>query len=311
MAGRKSAKAATVLGVAITHPDKVLWPKSKFGAAVTKLDLARYYAAVADRMLAHIAERPISIVRAPDGIAGGKFFQRHALPGSPSIKIKGQSKPFLSIGSAHELVGLAQVAALEIHPWGSAKRNAERPARIVFDLDPAPALPFDSVIDAAQELRVRLTRLGLAPFVKTTGGKGLHVVIALAGETSWAEAKDFARAFAKAAEHDAPDRYTTSMAKSARRGKIFIDYLRNDRMATSVAPWSPRARPGAPIALPLSWSQVRHGFDPHHFTISSADSLLRNPDPWKGLTKSARSVAPALRKLQKRAQESGTAPDAE
>ena len=298
MAPSKSASSQKVLGISIGHPDKVLWPKSKFGAAVTKLDLARYYTAAAERMLPHVVQRPISIVRAPDGITGGTFFQRHAMAGALAIRVRGQNKPFLGIVGARGLVALAQAAAVEIQPWGCAKADPERPARIVFDLDPAPSVPFDRVVEAANELRVRLTDLGLAPFVKTTGGKGLHVVIAVGGTTSWADAKTFAKALASAMARDEPGLYTTFVAKAARRGKIYIDYLRNDRMASTIAPWSPRARPGAPIAVPLSWRQVRHGLDPHRFTVATAGHLLRKPDPWATLAKSARSLTAAMKKLQ-------------
>lgn len=298
MASSKVSGSQKVLGISISHPDKVLWPKSKFGAAVSKLDLARYYAAAAERMLPHVVQRPISIVRAPDGITGATFFQRHAMAGALAIRVKGQSNPFLGIGGARGLVALAQAAAVEIQPWGCAKADPERPARIVFDLDPAPSVPFDRVVEAANELRVRLTELGLAPFVKTTGGKGLHVVIAVGGTTSWTDAKTFAKALASAMARDEPGLYTTSVAKAARRGKIYIDYLRNDRMASTIAPWSPRARPGAPIAVPLSWRQVRHGLDPHRFTVATAGPLLRKPDPWATLAKSARSLTAAMKKLQ-------------
>jgi len=303
MAASKSTPACAVLGVPISHPEKELWPKSK-GAAVTKLALARYYAAAASRMLPHIANRPISIVRTPDGIRGQRFFQRHAAAGSEAlaIKIKGEAKPFLSVDSAKSLVSLAQLGAVEIHPWGSAKGDPERPGRIVFDLDPSPELAFDRVIDAAKDVRDRLTALGLVPYVRTTGGKGLHVVIAAGSTTSWSDAKTFAKAVALTMEHDSPDRYTTTLAKSARRGKIFIDIQRNDRMASSVAPWSPRARDGAPISVPLEWSQIKHGLDPNRFTIATSGPLLRKADPWAGLAKSGRTIALAMKKLARQSQ---------
>jgi bifunctional non-homologous end joining protein LigD len=299
MPARKPAPDGNVLGVAITHPEKILWPKTKSGAAVTKLALAQYYARAAERMLPHVAGRPISIVRAPDGITRPTFFQRHAPAGAGAlaVKIKGETDPFLTASSAKDLVSLAQLGAVEIHPWGSANGDPERPGRIVFDLDPAPELAFDRVIDAAKDVRDRLTTLGLTPFVKTTGGKGLHVVIAVGGTTSWGDAKTFAKAVALAMERDAPERYTTTLAKSARRGKIFIDIQRNDRMASSVAPWSPRAREGAPISVPLEWPQIKRGLDPLRFTFATAGPLLRKSDPWQALAKSARALAPAMKKL--------------
>ncbi len=301
----KVAKAAAkggdvVLGVKISHPEKELWPKSKAGPAVTKRDLANYMAAAAARMLPHIAGRPISIVRTPDGIGGETFFQRHALKGTQAamlaIKVSGEPNPYLGVDSAEALVALAQQAVTEIHPWGSKKGDPDVPERIILDLDPAPDVKFARVIEGAQELRKRLARLGFTPFVKTTGGKGLHVVIAIKG-ADWPEAKAFAKAVAVQLETDMPDRYTTTIAKKARPGKIFVDYLRNDRTSTGVAPWSPRAREGAPIAVPVTWAQVKPGLDPQKWTIHTAGPLLKKADPWAELAKSAKALGPAMRKL--------------
>ncbi|HEY4940487.1 MAG TPA: DNA ligase D [Rhizomicrobium sp.] len=302
MATKKlGAKAAQVLGITISHPEKELWPKSKSGAAVTKLDLARYMAAAAARMLPHVEQRPISVVRTPDGIAGETFFQRHKLLGTAvpmlALKVKGEAQPFLGVDGAKGIVALAQQAVTEIHPWGCAKGDPDSPERIILDLDPAPDVPFARVIEAAQELRKRLTALGLAPFVKTTGGKGLHVVVAIKKGSTWAEAKAFAKAIAMALEEDEPERYTTTIAKKARTGKIFVDYLRNDRTSTGVAPWSPRAREGAPIAVPIAWAQVKAGLDPAKFTITASGALLKKADPWAELAKSAKALGPAMKKL--------------
>jgi bifunctional non-homologous end joining protein LigD len=302
---RDSANEAVVAGVRITHPDKVLWPAAKGAKAITKLDLAHYYEAVAPRMLLHIAGRPISMVRAPDGIAGQRFFQRHALMGGAArfhlMKVKGETKPFLAADTVQALVALAQAAVLEIHPWGSKKDDPETPARIVFDLDPAPDVKFDAVVVAAKEFRTRLTACGLVPFVKTTGGKGMHVVVAIKGsprgKLTWREAKDLAKALCKQMERDSPKFYTTTLAKNARRGKIFLDYLRNDRFASSVAPWSPRARDGAPVAMPLDWSKVKPSLDSKQFNVGNVRSWLKTADPWKDLDKSARSLEAAARKL--------------
>ena len=302
---RVAAKAKSadnvVLGVTISHPDKALWPKSKAGPAVTKLDLARYMAAAADRMLPHIEARPISIVRTPDGIEGETFYQRHALKGTQAptlaIQVSGEAQPFLGVDSAAALVALAQQAVTEIHPWGSRTGDPDSPERIILDLDPAPDVKFDRVVEGAQELRKRLIKLGFEPFVKTTGGKGLHVVIAIKPGSSWAEAKAFAKAVASKLEADMPERYTTTLAKKARTGKIFIDYLRNDRTSTGVAPWSPRARPGAPVAVPLSWAQVKAGLDPAEFTLLKMGPVLKKADPWAGLAKSAKALGPAMKKM--------------
>ena len=299
---RAAEKDDTVLGIKISHPEKELWPKSKLGPAVTKLDLARYMADAAKKMMPHIANRPISVVRTPDGIEGQKFFQRHELKGTAApvlgIKVKGEPQPYLGIDTEEALVALAQQAVTEIHPWGCRAGDPETPERVIFDLDPAPDVPFAKVIEGAKELRKRLAALGFTPFVKTTGGKGLHVVVAIKG-ADWAEAKAFAKAVAMQLERDMPDRYTTTIAKRARNGKIFVDYLRNDKTSTGVAPWSPRAREGATIAVPLDWKELTAKLDPKKFTIPKSAELLTKADPWNGLAKSAKPLAAAMKKLAK------------
>ncbi|HEY5336815.1 MAG TPA: DNA ligase D [Rhizomicrobium sp.] len=305
-AGKKRvSKDDSVLGVRISHPEKELWPKSKLGPAVTKLDLARYMADAAERMLPHITDRPISVVRAPDGIDGQHFFQRHEMKGTAApmlaIKVKGEAQPYLGVDSVKALVALAQQAATEIHPWGCKAGDPETPERIILDLDPAPDVPFARVVEGAKELKKRLEKLGLTPFVKTTGGKGLHVVIAIKGTPKtparWEDAKAFAKALATRLEKDMPDRYTTTIAKKARNGKIFVDYLRNDKTSTGVAPWSPRAREGATVAVPLEWKDVTAKLDPKKFTIHTAAKFLKKADPWKGLAKSAKPLDAAIKKL--------------
>lgn len=291
-----------VRGIEITHPDKAMWPATRAAPAVTKRELAEYYLAVAPRMLPHIAGRPISVVRAPDGIEGPRFFQRHASRGSGAreISVPGEARPFLAVETVEELVGLAQVAVLEIHPWGSRRDAPDTPERLIIDLDPAPDLDFAAVIAAAKEVRGKLMAFGLEPFVKTTGGKGLHVVAPVRGTKSrpldWPTLKDFARGFCAGLAADAPGRYAFSMAKKERTGRIFLDYLRNDRSATAVAPWSPRARPGAPIAMPVPWAKLRAGFDPRAFDIAAAARLLRLADPWKDMSASAAAIPAAAEK---------------
>ena len=304
---RAPAKEPKVCGIRITHPEKVFWPATKSTDAVTKLDLAQYLDKVAERMLEHVAERPISVVRAPDGLEGERFFQRHKLMGTAvpllALPVRGEAQPYLGINDAEGLVALAQAGVIEIHPWGSKPGDPDVPERIILDLDPGEGVSFDKVIDAARELRERLQDLGFVPFVKTTGGKGIHVVIAIKGKAkntpTWSDAKAFARAIAFQMAKDSPDAYTESMPKKQRVGKIFIDYLRNDRTSTGVAPWSPRLRPGATIAVPLKWTQVKRGLDPAAFTIASASSVLRRADPWADLAASARpleSVNPKSRR---------------
>ncbi|MGD0141905.1 MAG: DNA ligase D [Rhizomicrobium sp.] len=296
----------TIAGIAVSHPDKVLWPAAKPDGAFTKLDLARHYQAFAERILLHIAGRPVSLVRAPDGIEGQKFFQRHANKQairSRPMKVSGEPEPYLAIDDVTGLVSLAQAAVLELHPWGCKKNEPDVPERVIFDLDPAPDVAFDRVIAAAKELRARLLACGLEPFVKTTGGKGLHVTAAVKGSArvslAWPDVKDFAHRLCRAMESDSPRLFTTTMAKKVRGGKIFLDYLRNDRTSTAVAPWSPRARPHAPIATPLTWPQLRTGLDPLAFTLRTAGALLKRADPWRDLHKSAGSLAAARKKLDK------------
>ncbi|MBV9572132.1 MAG: DNA ligase D [Alphaproteobacteria bacterium] len=298
-------KGLTIRGIAISNPDKALWPATKTSPAVTKAELVRYYDMAASRILPHIAGRPLSIVRAPDGIGGEQFYQRHVVPGlqayAKPMRIAGESKPYFSIDSEEGLVALGQVGVVELHPWGAQPGKPEVPQRLIFDLDPAPDVGFDTVIAAAKDMRAHLQALGFTPFVKTTGGKGIHVVIAIKGApakpVTWDEAKAFARDVCLQMEREAPERYTTNMSKKVRGGKIFLDFLRNARTATAVAPWSPRARPGATISLPLPWSKLRAGLDPAQFNIPNAAKLLRAPDPWKDIDQTAVNLEVARKKL--------------
>jgi len=301
----KAAKGKLVVaGVAISNPDKVLWPAHDGQPPITKGELARYYEMAADRILPHVADRPVSIIRAPDGIEGEKFFQRHAMPGhNPRLKLIDvkERKPYVGVVDVGGLVAIGQSGGLELHPWGAKPGDPETPDQITFDLDPDEGLGFDDVIAAAKLLKPRLEALGLTPFVKTTGGKGLHVVVPIKTDArsraEWDQAKAFARAVSEAMKTDQPDRFTTTLAKKARGGKIFLDYLRNGRMATAVAPWSPRARPGAGIAFPLAWSQVKTGLDPTAFNLRTAEALLKKADPWKDFHASAASLKPAMKKM--------------
>lgn len=302
-APRKGGRV-TVAGVAISSPDKVLWPGADGRPPITKADLARYYEAAAERMLPHVADRPTSIIRAPDGIEGQTFFQRHAMAGSnPRLKlidVKART-PYVAVVDVGGLAAVAQSGGLELHPWGCKPGDPETPDQITFDLDPDVGLDFDDVIAAAHVVRARLEALGLNPFVKTTGGKGLHLVVPIRADgrsrVSWDQNKAFAKAVSEAVKAEAPDRFTTTLAKKARGGKIFIDYLRNGRMATAVAPWSPRARPGAGIAFPLSWDQVKPGLNPADYNLWVWPELLEQPDAWADFRDGAVSLRPALRKM--------------
>ncbi len=296
--GASKTASATKTNLPITHPDKILDPES----GMTKLMLANYYLAVADRMLPHVADRPLSIVRCPEGIGKPCFFQKHIgmglPPGIRSVPVPdkkgGPTEQYLTLNTPEGLVGLAQMGVLEIHPWGSKNESLEKPDRIIFDLDPDEAIDWKTLAATATELRSRLEDLGLKSFLKTTGGKGLHVVVPIRAENEWPVVKEFAHNVVLGIEKKNPGLYVTKMTKALRKNRIYLDYLRNDRGSTAVAPYSPRARAGAPVALPLDWKELKSKTRPA-FHVTDFDSWKKrlNSDPWAEMDKIRQNLSAA------------------
>src|SRR5450755_59934 len=292
----KAAKSTEHAPVRLTHPDKILDAESQ----LTKQQLADYYWAIAPHMLPYIAKRPLSLVRCPEGSGHPCFFQKHVTgslpPGVESVDVPdkktGKIEPYITLSTPEALAGLAQMGVLEIHPWGSTNKNLERPDIVIFDLDPDAAISWRTLADSAAEVRQHLKSLGLESFLKTTGGKGLHVVIPIDAKLDWAKVKQFAHGFALAMEQQNPKLYLTKMSKAARKDRIFIDYLRNERGSTAVAPYSPRARAGMAVALPLNWADLKLPKRPV-FQVADFDEwkdrLAR--DPWKNFLKTHQKLS--------------------
>jgi len=284
---KSDLESAEVAGVRLTHPGRVLFPDQ----GLTKLDLARYYEAVAGRLLPHLRDRPLSLVRCPSGRDGQCFYQKHLGAGFPKairrVRIQEKEGGTGAYGVANSLaavVALVQMGVLEIHTWGSRRDRLERPDRMIFDLDPDEGLPWERVVEAASELRDRLRELGLVSFLKTTGGKGLHVVVPLLRRNSWDQIHDFSAAVAESFVRRRPDRYVATASKEKRAGRVFIDYLRNTRGATAVAPYSTRAKPAAPVSTPIAWDELTPGLRSDRFTVANLPARLAAlaGDPWEG-----------------------------
>ena len=280
----RDAGTLTIGGVRVTHPDKVIFAPQH----ITKRGLIDYYRAVAPLMLPHVVNRPLSVVRCPDGAGGDCFFQKHASAGFPaafksvSIKEKEAKGEYLTIVDEKGLIAAVQMGVLELHIWGAHNASLEKPDRVVFDFDPDEAVSFDTVKVAANEMRDRLKSLGLVSFAMTTGGKGIHVVLPLTPHHGWDDVKAFAEAIARTLSAEAPELYLAEMSKARRKGKIFVDYLRNGRGATAIAPYSTRARAGAPVAWPVAWKDLAKLPSAHEVTVETAAAILmkRKTDPW-------------------------------
>ena len=299
-ASGKASGDATFAGITLSNPGKIYYP----GIGITKLDVARYYESVAPYMLPYVARRPISLVRCPDGIEGQHFFQRHAMKGMSSaikqVPIAGgeSKKKYLYIDDAAGLFGLVQIGTLEIHDWGVALPKVSEPDHIVFDLDPDEDLDFAILKAAAVEVRDFLDELGFKTFLKATGGKGLHVVAPLTPKLGWDQVKGFAKAVADALAAARPDRYTANMAKKVRTGRIFVDYLRNQRGGTAICNYSTRARKGATVAVPLRWDELKALRSAAPYNVNTLPARLKamKRDPWEGYFSTRQSITAKARK---------------
>ena len=298
---RQDGAGATIAGVKLSNPSRMLYPET----GITKLELARFYADISDWILPHVALRPLTMVRCPEGY-GNCFYQKHIEENLPPsfqrifIKERRASGRYVMIDSLEGLISLVQMGVLEIHTWGSRADHVEEPDQIIFDLDPDVALPWKSVVEAARRLRERLRELRLDAFVKTTGGKGLHVVVPIVPEEQWDTVKQFTKDVAESIAREAPDRYLTNMSKAQRAGRIFIDYFRNGRGATAVAAYSTRARAGAPVSVPLHWEELTDKLRPDTFTVRTLPQRLKSlrKDPWGDFAASRTSIRRALRQVK-------------
>jgi bifunctional non-homologous end joining protein LigD len=296
---------AQVAGVHLTHPDRVLYPQEN----LNKYELAEFYEAISGWILPHVVHRPLSLVRCPQGREGQCFFQKHLTQSMPEhlrgveVQEKGTREKYVAIHDIRGLISLVQMNVLEIHPWPARNDRLDRPDRLVFDLDPSETLSWNATVQAARDVRDRLTEFDLQSFVRTSGGKGLHVVVPLARRTEWEDLKQFAKAIADRLVEGAPDRYVSTASKARRRGKVFIDYLRNQRGATAVASYSTRARPGAPVATPIRWEELDSRLKPDKFNVRNLRQRLAAlaADPWDSFFELRQAISQSmLRAAQER-----------
>lgn len=284
----------TVAGVTISHPDRILYPDLK----LTKLDIARYYESIADWIVPHVAGRPLTLVRCPEGLRAECFFMKHSKVWAPSalrrVRIKEKTKlgEYLIADDIAGIVSLAQMGVLEIHTWNSVFEDVDRPNRVVFDLDPGDKVEWPAVVRAARMVRDALAAVKLESWVKTTGGRGLHVVVPLLPHADWSQCLEFSRALSERFEQAQPELYTTAFAKAGRERKILIDYLRNNRTNTSIAAYSTRARQGAPVSVPITWDELRVSLNPQSFTVLTVPKRLAKlkVDPWTGYGKARQKL---------------------
>nr|WP_295887819.1 DNA ligase D [uncultured Devosia sp.] len=296
--GKAGVAAAEAAGIKLTSPDRVVYP----GQGVTKADLVAYYAAVSERMLPYVAKRPLSLLRCPQGRTKYCFFQKHDTGGFPdamnSLLIAekdGEKADYFYIDDLAGLIAGTQMNVLEWHLWGSLTKNVEKPERIIFDIDPDEGLGFEHIRAAATDIRDELAALGLESYALVSGGKGIHVIAPLRPITEWDEVKGFCKAFAQRLADKYPDRFTANIRKVNRKDKLFIDYLRNERGATAIAPWSSRSRRGAPAAVPISWPELDTIKAANQFTLADAAERAQKPDPWKGYFDTTQSITKAMR----------------
>lgn len=296
---KKSASPAEVAGVRVSHPDRVI-DKS---TGARKIDLVQYYESVARWMLPHLADRPVSLVRAPEDIGGELFFQKHSQKLSiPNITqhpgLDPGHPPLITVESVKALVGAAQMGTIEFHTWNGVASNIEKPDRVVFDLDPDPSLGWDRMIEAAQLTRSLLDELGLTSFCKTSGGKGFHVVVPLSKHAGWDEVKEFSQAVAQHMASTLPKYFSAKMGAQNRKQKIFVDYLRNNRGSSTVAAFSARARPGLGVSVPLAWDEVASTTGGDQWNIGNLHERLANlkSDPWADYSKTRQRITAAMRK---------------
>jgi bifunctional non-homologous end joining protein LigD len=297
----ESAKSDVVAGVTITHPDRVVFPD----ADITKLGLAKYYETVAEWVLPHVVGRPLTMVRCPAGQTGKCFFQKHLSDSMPDavhgVKIKEKNKvdEYVVVDDLAGLISLVQLGVLEFHPWPAREDNVERPDQLVFDLDPDEKVQWSEVRRAARDVRDCLKVLGLQSFLRTSGGKGLHVVAPIDRRSDWDEVKEFAHGVADLMVRAAPDRYVSNMSKAKRRGKIFVDYLRNQRGATAVASYTTRARAGATVAMPIAWEELEKLTGADGFTVANVPQRLnrRRRDPWQDFFQVRQSITAKAKKM--------------